>query len=277
MASQENSLAAGGRLRDKVAIVTGAGAGIGQAVAQVAVAEGARVALFDINGVAVAEAADRFGSETAISFPVDVSRADDIDRAVSSTVEQFGRVDALFNMAGIQDQMMPAEELKEYLWNRVFDINVRGTTLVMERVLREMLAAGRGAIVNTSSTASLIAGGGGVAYTASKGAVESLTRQVAYEVADRGVRVNAIAPGATQTNIMANSAGISGVGADDIGPQSKRFTEQAYARATTEGTIPLGRFAAPEEIAKAAVFLASDDASYIVGATLVVDGGLTIM
>ena len=122
MASQESSMAPGGRSRDKVAIVTGAGAGIGQAVAQAAVAEGARVALFDINGPAVAEAAERFGSETAISFPVDVSRADDIDRAVSSTVEQFGRVNALFNMAGIVDQMMPTEEFKENLWNRVFDI-----------------------------------------------------------------------------------------------------------------------------------------------------------
>jgi NAD(P)-dependent dehydrogenase (short-subunit alcohol dehydrogenase family) len=154
---------------------------------------------------------------------------------------------------------------------------VRGTALVIERVLREMLAAGHGAIVNTSSTASIIAGGGGAAYIASKGAVASLTRQVAYEVADRGVRVNAIAPGATQTNIMANSAGILGVGSGDLGPQTKRFTDQAYERIGRAGAIPLGRFAAPEEIAKAAVFLASDDASYIVGATLVVDGGLTIV
>ena len=276
MTQPESKMSTGGRLQDKVAIVTGAGAGIGQAVAHAAVAEGARVSLFDINGEAAAKVAGTFAPGSAVSFQVDVSRAEEIDRAVSSTIETFGRVDALFNIAGIADEMIPTEELEEDLWNRVFDINVRGTMLVTKRVLREMLAAGSGTIVNAASAASVTAGGGGTAYVASKSAVAGFTRQVAYEVADRGVRVNAIAPGATETNLLVNSARMLGVKGDGLGPQAKRFKKRLLTRLTSEGAIPAGRIATPEEIAKAAVFLASDEASYIVGASLAVDGGLSI-
>ncbi len=264
-----------GRLHDKIAIVTGAGAGIGRAVARAAVAEGARVSLFDIDGEAAAKVAGAFSSGTAVSFQVDVSRAEEIDRAVTSTVETFGRVDALFNIAGIADELIPTEELEEALWNRVFEINVHGTMLVTKRVLREMLAAGSGAIVNAASAASVTAGGGGAAYVASKSAVAGFTRQVAYEVADRGVRVNAIAPGATATDLLVNSAKTLGVAAGDLGPQAKRFKKRLLARLASDGAIPVGRVATPEEVAKAAVFLASDDATYIVGASLAVDGGLS--
>ncbi len=141
------------RLYDKAAIVSGAGAGIGRAVARAAVAEGARVALFDVNGEAAAKVASEFAYGEAASFEVDVSRADDVDRAVAATVEAFGRVDVLFNIAGIADEMIPTEELEESLWNRVFEINVHGTMLVTRRVLREMLAAGSGAIVNAATSA----------------------------------------------------------------------------------------------------------------------------
>ena len=272
MSRQDPTTARGGRLQDKVVLVTGAGSGIGAAVAKVCVAEGAQVALVDYNEAAAKEVAESLGSPHVLALRADVSDEAEVDAAVERTVEQFGRLDVLFNVAGIFDQMEPAEEFTTSVWDRVFAINVRGTGLMIQRALREMLAAGSGSIVNTSSTASIIAGGGGTAYIASKGAVASMTRQIAYEVAERGVRVNAIAPGVTHTNITGSSSMI--LGRDTPGPKAQQFFDKAIA--ASEGNIPMGRPAEPEEIAKAAVFLASDDASYVTGAVLVVDGGLTI-
>jgi NAD(P)-dependent dehydrogenase (short-subunit alcohol dehydrogenase family) len=258
-----------GRLQDKVVIITGAGSGIGRATAQVAQDEGAQVALLDLDAQSAEAVAKEVGGT---SIACDVSRADDVERAVGQVVDRFGRVDALINVAGINDKYTPIEELNDDVWTRVFDINVRGTALMTKRVLPEMLAVGSGAIVNISSTASLVAGGGGVAYTASKGAVSSMTREIAYEVAGRGVRVNAVAPGITMTNFRANSSAILDL--HELTPGAQRMYDRAAAAALEN--VPLKRFADPSEIAKAVVFLASDDASYITGSVVVVDGGLTI-
>ncbi|MFC9835549.1 SDR family NAD(P)-dependent oxidoreductase [Rhodococcus sp. NPDC127530] len=263
-----------GRLTGKVVLVTGAGNGIGRAVAELAYSEGAQVALLDYDGEAALAAVEAIGGDhDLMSIQADISNPPDIDSAVTAVLETFGRVDVLFNVAGVFDMMTPTEELTVERWNKVFDVNVRGTMLLTQRVLREMLPRGSGAIVNTASTASLIAGGGGTAYIASKGAIASMTRQVAWEVAERGVRVNAVAPGATETNFPNRAAAI--LGSDEQGPAAARMLARAMESAT-HGAIPMGRLGSPMEMAKAAVFLGSDDASYITGALLVVDGGLTI-
>lgn len=263
-----------GRFAGKVVLVTGAGNGIGKAVAELAYSEDAQVALLDYDGHAAAVAAKEMGAgNDVVSVKADISDPSDVDSAVTSVLEAFGRIDVLFNVAGVFDMMTPTEELTVDRWDKVFDVNVRGTALLTQRVLREMLPRESGAIVNTASTASLIAGGGGTAYIASKGAIASMTRQIAWEVADRGVRVNAIAPGATETNFPNHAGAI--LGSAEQGPAAKRMMAKAVEGAA-HGAIPLGRFGSPAEIAKAAVFLASDDASYITGALLVVDGGLTI-
>lgn len=265
-----------GRLANKVAIITGAASGIGKAVAQIALAEGARLALFDVDhsGVAVMAAEN---SKAVSAHKVDISDQDSVDAAVAEVVARYGRIDILFNIAGIQDNMMPAEELNLKTWDLIFAVNVRGTAIMIERVLREMLAAGSGAIVNTSSTASHMAGGGGVAYAASKGAIDSMTRQIGYEVADRGIRVNAVAPGCTATNLMTSTAKALGGIQAIVGPKAREFGARTEALALRDGGIPAGRFADAAEIAKAVVFLGSDDASYMIGSIITVDGGWSIV
>jgi NAD(P)-dependent dehydrogenase (short-subunit alcohol dehydrogenase family) len=257
------------RLEGKVVLVTGAGSGIGRATAEAAHEEGARVAAVDLD---LESARATATSIDGLPLACDVSDAADIDRAVAEAAEHFGRIDVLANVAGINDKYTPIHELNEDVWTRVFDINVRGTALVTKRVLQEMDEAGSGAIVNISSTASLVGGGGGVAYTASKGAVSSMTREIALEVAGRGIRVNAVAPGVTFTNFRANSSAVLDL--HDLTPGAQQMYDAAAGR--FPDNIPLGRGAEPCEIARAVVFLASDDASYITGTVLVVDGGLTI-
>ncbi|WP_161600574.1 SDR family NAD(P)-dependent oxidoreductase [Mycolicibacterium hodleri] len=259
------------RLLDRVVVVTGAAGGIGKSVAQGAAADGARVALLDVDYEAAATLAETFDEGVAWAVRVDLGDVDQIEAAVAAVIEHFGGIDVLINVAGIQDQLEPVEAVPAEVWDRVFSINVRGTAFMIQHVLPAMFAAGRGAIVITTSTASLIAGGGGAAYTASKGALASLTRQVAYEVADRNIRVNAVAPGLTATDLMGTSEKI-------LERQASAAAGRALQKAmdSSVGGIPLGRPADPTEIANVALFLASDAASYLTGATLVADGGLTI-
>ena len=262
-----------GRLHDKVVLVTGGGSGIGKAIAESAVHAGAAVAVLDYDGDAAKSVADTLGSDRALAIQADVSDAAAVDDAVSELVTHFGKLDVLMNIAGVYDHGAPAEEVSLETWDRIFAINVRGTAFAIQRALREMLPAGTGAIVNAASMASFIAGGGGAAYTASKGAIASLTRQVAYEVADRGVRVNALAPGLITTNLQATTAQVLG-SASPSGPRTSHF--MAKMMEGVLDNIPLGRPAAASEVAGAAIFLASDEASYITGTVLVVDGGFTI-
>ena len=257
-----------GRLDGKIVIVTGAGNGIGRAVAVLAAMEGGQVALFDYDEASVVDTANAIGAGS-LAIRADVSDIEQTDAAVTRVVQHFGRLDVLINVAGVHDQMAPNEEVSPEMWDRIMDINLRGSAFIIKRVLQEMLPAGSGAIVNTASTAALVAGGGGVAYTASKGALLSLTRQVAYEVADRGVRVNAVAPGSTATGLLESTNNV--LGPPTMGPMQEAFCQKAMA--TFGGKVPMGRAAEPEEIARPVIFLASDDASYITGHTLVVDGG----
>jgi 3-oxoacyl-[acyl-carrier protein] reductase len=261
-----------GRLAGRSALITGGGSGIGRAIVETFAAEGARIALLDYRREAAEEVAAAVGGET-LALQGDVSSAADIDRAVSAAVAAFGSLDVLVNNAGVFDQNAPCEEVTEEAWDRLFAINVRGTAFATQRALREMLPRGSGSIVNLSSINALVGLGGGAAYAASKGAIAAFTRQVACEVGPRGVRVNALAPGAIATNLFDNTSAILG----DADPDGALGRE--HKSKMVEGSlagIPLGRIGTGADVAKAAAFLASDDADYLTGVVLVVDGGYII-
>lgn len=252
------------------AVVTGAGSGIGRAIAAALAARGAAVGLVDVLPEGITELAQALKDQghRAATAQADVSRWGEVDRALGAVERDVGPIGILVNAAGILDGYASADEMSPALWERVIAINLTGTFLCAKRVLPEMLARGLGRIVNIASVAGVVGSGGGAAYTASKHGVVGLTRQLAITYADRGVTINAIGPGAITTGLRANSTRIlgadaplmRGVGGDD-----------AAVRAIT----PAGRRGTLEEIAAAACFLASVDAAYMTGHTLMVDGGWT--
>ena len=253
----------GGRLADRVALVTGAASGIGQATAQRFLAEGARVAAADLNGDGLQ--AEFSGRDGAITVAGDVSEPADAARMAAAAVESFGAIDILVNCAGIARYTnfleLPLEE-----WQLVQDVNSTGTFLMAQAVARHMVAQGPAdhsrAIVNIASVeAHVVLASSGhpqVHYNASKGAVHMTTRALAIELAPHGIRVNSICPGLTETPLAAYALAT---------PER---------RASISKQVPLGRVAQPREIAAAALFLASEDASYITGEALVVDGGFMV-
>jgi NAD(P)-dependent dehydrogenase (short-subunit alcohol dehydrogenase family) len=246
----------GERLQGKVAVVTGAGSGMGEAIARRFSAEGAKVIAADISGreEEVASAA----GEACIAAHVDVSRTDDVQRMLNLAVERFGRLDILCNNAGIQGPLAPTADYAEDDWDRVMAVNLKGVFLGMKYAIPLMLkTAGRGSIINTSSMAAIVAFPTLPAYSASKGGVANLTRQTAAEYASQGIRVNAIAPGAIDTGMTRNMP-------------------QEYLQAAVEATL-MGRIGTPDEIANLALFLASDEASFITGTETAVDGGYTLV
>ena len=252
------------------AVITGGGSGIGRAVALALAAGGAPVAVVDLlpEGARETVAAITAQGGRAALVEADVSRWADVDRAIGTAVGQLGPLGILVNGAGILDGYEPAESMSPALWERVLAINLTGTFLACKRALAEMLPRGRGRIVNIASVAGLVGSGGGPAYTASKHGVVGLTRQLAIACAAQGVTVNAICPGviatalrATSTRILGADAPVMrGVGGDD-----------AQMRAIT----PAGRRGTLEEVAAAACYLASEEAAYVTGATLAIDGGWT--
>ena len=248
------------KLQDKVAIVTGAGSGIGRAIAVLFAEEGAKVAAVDYVGDSAEETAkmivDAGGESLAVT--ADVSNPKDVDRMVSSTVDKFGKLDILCNNAGVFDGFTPALDTDDELWDRVLSINLKGAFMCSRRAIPEMLKQGKGAIVNTASIAGLVANGGGVAYTASKHGIVGITRALAAEFTPQGIRVNAFCPGGILTSMT-----------EDL------FKDPAMD-AAMEAT-PIGRVGQPEEMARGALFLASDDSSFSTGSLLVVDGGWTVL
>ncbi len=241
-------------LLDRVAIVTGSGQGIGRGVALCLARAGAHVVVADQASERVAPVVaelEGFGVQ-ALGIPTDVSRSGDIQRMVQQTIERFGKIDILVNNAG-KVLVKPMVEQSEADWDRVVDVNLKGVFLCCRYVLPEMIARKRGAIINIASIAAFHVTVPHVPYAASKAGVVALTRDLAYEVARYGIRVNAIAPGPIET------------------PMSQMVS--AEQRQSISRTIPLGRMGQPEDIGEAAAFLASDAASFITGATLPVSGG----
>lgn len=240
----------------KVVLVTGAGSGMGRAMVHQFVAEGARVAAVgrtaDKIQATVAELAD---PSRARAFRADVSDESAVEECVAAVLDWAGRVDVLCNNAGVLDTYNPAHEVTMDEWNQTVAVNMTGPFLMSRAVLPTMLQQGKGAIIITASTSAFSAAGGGVAYTAAKHGALGLTRQLTFEYGKRGIRVNAICPGATRTPMA--------MGDSEATPDMDAAIAQT----------PAGRWCEPEEIAKLAAFLASDDADFVHGSAYVIDGG----
>lgn len=261
-----------GKLDGKVAVVTGAGSGNGLAVATLYAREGAAVAIGEYSeprGEAAEAEIVRNGGK-AIFVPTDVRNWSDVDRLVSETMSQFGHIDVLVNNAGVLDGYATCLDTSFELYDQVMAINVRGVFFGCKRALAEMVPRGYGKIINMASVAGLVAMGGGCTYTMSKHAIVGLTRQLACEYGPSGIRVNAICPGPIATDLRQNSMEILG----DTAPEMSQVGLGASPERIRQ-TIPLGTRGSPDDIGKAAIFLASADSDYMNGATVVVDGGWT--
>lgn len=251
------------RFKDRVALITGAASGIGRATALAFAAEGARVVVADIDearGLETVRAVKDQAGE-AVFVRADVSREDDAEGMVRAALNTYGQLDIIFNNAGIPMPPTPAEAISAELFDRIFAVNVRGVFFGCKYAIPVMRAQGRGVIINTASTAGLRPRPGMLAYSASKGAVITLTKALALELAPYGIRVNAVAPVATDTPMLPVF-----FGTDNPEEARRRFLE----------SIPLGRLNTPEDVARAVLFLASDEAAMITGVCLEVDGGRCI-
>jgi NAD(P)-dependent dehydrogenase (short-subunit alcohol dehydrogenase family) len=252
---------AGGRLSGKTALITGAGSGIGRRAAVRFAAEGAAVVVADRDAAgaeatvaAVAEAGGR-----AVAVDVDVSRAADVEAAVAAAEREFGALHVLFNNAGIfpADDGSPVDT-PESVWDTVMEVNLKGVFLGCKFGIPALLRAGGGSIVNTASFVAVMgAATSQIAYTASKGGVLAMTREIAVEYARRGIRANALCPGPVNTPLL------------------QELLADPAARARRLVHVPMGRLAEADEIANAALFLASDESAYVNGATFLVDGAIT--
>ena len=254
----------------QMAMVTGAGSGIGRATARLLAARGAAVAAVDFDGATAQETAQMIltAGGRAAGYAADTSKAADLDAAMSRAVRELGPLAIMFNNAGILDGYFDVDELEETTWRRVLDIDLTGVFLGSKRALREMLPAGQGRIVNMSSVAGLNGTGGGAAYVAAKHGVVGLTRQMAVTYAARGIRVNCICPGAIPTGLRGHSQALLGPGVPDISGRGVTVNDEqvrAFVPAGVRGTV--------EDIASAVCWLVSDEARYVNGHALVVDGG----
>ncbi len=256
------------RFDDKVVLVTGGGSGIGEATAVAFAEDGASVSILDIDeaaGAAVAREIEASGGR-ALSFTGDIANAKDVDHFVSGTFEEWGRIDFLFNNAGTE-LIAPLLETTEPDWDRVVNTNLKGTFLVTRAALKHMVSTGSGVIINNASDAGLRGIKVNAAYSSSKAAIIQLTRSTALDYAASGIRCNCICPGCIRT------------------PLCERFNAQVGARKGKTGTevlhefvmanIPMQRVGEPEEVAALVTFLCSDEARYINGAIIPIDGGLT--
>jgi len=255
-----------GKLQDLVTVVTGAGSGIGRATAVEFAREGARVVAADLNAAGAAETADQILSSggQAESVQVDVTRNDQVERMVQTAIQRFGRLDVLYNNAGLPQAFTPFEESTDALYERIFDVNVKGVFYGCRAAIPQMKAQGGGVILNTASTAGIRPRPGLAVYAASKGAVITLTKALAIELAPYRIRVVSINPVATDTPMLPSFIGV------------EQGADEAEGRRRFIGTIPWGRLNRPEDIARAAVFLASADAEMVTGTAFEVDGGRDI-
>jgi NAD(P)-dependent dehydrogenase (short-subunit alcohol dehydrogenase family) len=247
------------KLRDKTALITGAFGGLGAAIARGLAAEGASVALHGRDTSAVTALRDQIvaGGGRAVSVTGDVRDPGQVDAMVTLAVDELGSVDILINNAGVMSTASFLE-LSVDEWDKVLETNLRGYFLVGQRVAREMAARSYGRIVNISSTRQVQAWPGSTAYCASKGGIAMLTRVMALELASHGIRVNSIAPGTFLTDL------------------NREYLSDPDFQAKRIATIPAGRLGVPDDLVAAAILLSSDEADFIVGASLMIDGGQTL-
>jgi NAD(P)-dependent dehydrogenase (short-subunit alcohol dehydrogenase family) len=246
------------RLANKIALITGGGSGIGKASCLLFAREGAKVVVVDVKAESAEATAREIGGD-AQPFAADVSKAKDAEAMVRFAEETYGKLDVIFNNAGIfhpQDESVTTTS--EEIWDMVMAINLKGVFLGCKYGVPALLRAGGGSIINTASFVAVIgAAVPQIAYTASKGGVLAMTREIAIEFARRNIRANALCPGPVETPLLAELLA-------DPERRQRRLVH-----------IPPGRFAKPEEMAQAALFLASDESSYVNGSTFLVDGGIT--
>ncbi|MHB2167112.1 SDR family oxidoreductase [Alsobacter sp. R-9] len=247
-----------GRLQDKVALVTGAGQGFGQGIAECFAREGAKLVLVDIQR----EKAEAVAASlpNAVGIGADVAKAADVNASVAAAVSRFGRLDILVNNAGISHRNRPMLEVDEAEFDRVFAVNVKSIYLYAQAAIPHMRRQGGGVILNIGSTAGIRPRPGLTWYNASKGAVNLMSKSMAVELAPDRIRVNAIAPVAGETPLLATFMG----------------EDTPEKRAAFKATIPWGRLSTPQDIGNAAVFLCSDEAEMVTGDVLQVDGGRCI-
>ena len=254
----------------RMALVTGAGSGIGRGIASMLGAPGAAVAVVDLDEAAARSTAQDIlqAGGKAAAFAADVSKTEQIDRAVSAAIAELGPLEIMVNNAGILDGYFSVDEMDEALWRRVLAIDLTGVFLGCKRALREMLPRGRGRIVNMASVAGLNGTGGGAAYIAAKHGVVGLTRQMSVVYGARGITVNAICPGAIPTDLRGHSQQILGPGVPDMSGRGVVVNEDQV-----KALIPAGVRGTVEDIASAVCYLASDEAGYVNGHCMVIDGG----
>ncbi len=246
------------RLANKVALITGGGSGIGKASCLLFAREGAKVVVVDVKKETADATAKEIGAN-AKAFAADVSKAKEAQAMVAFAEKSFGRLDIIFNNAGVfhaKDESVT--NTPEDIWDMVIDINLKGVFLGCQYAIPAMLRSGGGSIINTASFVAIMgAAVPQIAYTASKGGVLAMTREIAVEFARKNIRANSLCPGPVETPLLAELLA-------DPARRQRRLVH-----------IPMGRFARAEEIANAALFLASDESSYVTGATFLVDGGIT--
>jgi 3-oxoacyl-[acyl-carrier protein] reductase len=248
------------KLSNKVALITGSGSGIGRASAILFSQEGANISVADIDEKGGQQTVDLIKQKggSAIFVQADVTRANDTERMIKTTADHYGKLDILFNNAGIGMPFMPIEQIEESLWHRIMDINVKGIFLGCKYAIPAMKRQGGGVIINTASISGVRPRPGLSAYSASKGAVILLTKSLAIELAPFKIRVNCINPVVVDTPFLEKNIDMS---------------QLEEAKKTMLSTIPLGRLCQPEDIAHAALYLASDESSMVTGLSLDVDGG----
>lgn len=247
-----------GKLDNTVAFITGAGSGMGAAQSLLFAKEGAKIIAADINLEGVKKIVEKIKEDggEAVAVEIDVSDSSSVKDAVKEGLESFERIDVLSNTAGVLDDYAPTLETSEELWDKIININLKGVYNVTNAVLPQMIDNKEGVVINIASIAAFVAGGGGAAYTAAKHGIAGYTKQLSFDYGNKGVRVNAIAPGAVES-----------------GMTKEIFESGDAAVMESVNSVPAGRYGSPEEIATAALFLASEDSSFMHGVIMPVDGG----